>query len=261
MDKFKKVPGSKRFLRALKILVLNLFLFPFRLGNIKKLINRIYELEPYPAEESNIKDVYLEDIFPGICKNKIELYDLESKYGSMTVEEIYNVALIVKHINPKVIFEFGTFIGVTTLQLASNSDSDSKIYTLNLSSTETKTKYSIGRDEEEKNLPSLQPGNRFRDTEFAGKIHQLYGDSAEYDFSEFEGKVDLILVDASHEYAYVKSDTENAIKMLKKGGSILWHDYPNSPGVYNYLNEISDKITICHIKDTHLACAFIIEAV
>lgn len=256
MDNFQKIPSYKRLLRALKILIRDTVFFPFRYRKFTRLINQIYDLEPLPAIESKVKEAVLEDIFTDIQKNKIILKDIESKYGSMTLEEIYCVAVLVKQMNPENIFEFGTFIGVTTLQMALNSSGDSKIFTLNLASVDSLTKYSIGHDEEEINLPSLQPGNRFVNSEVKGKITQLYGDSAAFDFSEFTDKMEFILVDASHEYSYVKSDTENSFKMLKKSGTIVWHDYPNAPGVYNYLNEIADKVKIYHIKDTHLAFTF-----
>jgi predicted O-methyltransferase YrrM len=252
MDTLQKIPASKRFLRAAKIILLNTVFFPFRIKKLKNLFNHIYELDPLPPLHDKIKEVLLDEIFPDIHRNRIILRDLESKYGSMTLEEIYSVAALVKKLNPETIFEFGTFIGVTTLQMALNADERTKIYTLNLPSTETDTKYSIGHSEEEINLPNLQPGNRFKDSEMSGKINQLYGDSASYDFSEYYGKIDFILVDASHEYNYVKSDTENSFKMLKEGGTLVWHDYPNAPGVYNYLNEIASELKIYHIKDTHL---------
>jgi predicted O-methyltransferase YrrM len=247
-----KVPAYKRILRSIKIITLNTLFFPLRLKKFKDFINHVYLLEPCPQEESKIADVYIEEIFPDIQKKHIVLKDLESKYGSMTLEEIYDIALLVRHINPDFVFEFGTFIGVTTLQMALNSNDFAKIYTLNLQSADDITKYAIGNSDEERNLPSHQPGGRFKRAGLENKITQLYGDSAQYDFSEYADKMDLILIDASHEYEYVKSDTINSFKMLKKGGTLVWHDYPNAPGVYRYLNELSAKIKIYHLKDTHI---------
>jgi predicted O-methyltransferase YrrM len=248
----EKIPGYKRFLRTLKIIFLNTVFFVFRLKKFKAFINHVYLLEPYPQAGNNITDVYIEEIFPDIQKNEIVLKDLESKYGTMTLEEIYNIAVLVKHLNPKLVFEFGTFIGITTLQMALNSSDTTKVFTVNLPSTEEYTKYSIGNSEEERNLPEHQPGSRFERAGMQGKITQLYGDSAQYDFTEYSKKMDLILVDASHEYEYVKSDTENSFNMLKQGGTLIWHDYPNAPGVYKYLSELSVKLKIYHLKDTHI---------
>ncbi|MCX6165963.1 MAG: class I SAM-dependent methyltransferase [Ignavibacteriae bacterium] len=250
----EKIPAKKRFFRVIKILTQNFLFFPFRIKRLKNLLNHIYQFEPHLTTENEyILDVELENVFSGIQKHKITLKDIESKYGSMTLEEIYNIALLVKQINPKSIFEFGTFIGVTTLQMALNSEDETKIYTLNLSSKEDETMYAIGDSDEERNLPMLQPGDRFKNSKQSEKITQLYGDSAVFDYNPYENSIDFILIDASHEYDYVKNDTINSFKMLKNGGMLVWHDYPNAPGVYRYINEIAPKIKIFHIKETHIA--------
>jgi predicted O-methyltransferase YrrM len=250
----QKVPASKRFIRILKILFLNFLFFFLRLKKFKNLLNHIYQFDPHPLLDNiNIIEIDIEDIFQGIGKQEVILKDLELKYGSMSLEEILYISLLVKRFQPKQIFEFGTFIGVTTLQMALNTDVNTKIYTMNLSSQEDITKYSIGTTEEERKLPGLQPGNRLKNSLVAEKIVQLYGDSATYDYTNYTSSMDFILIDASHEYEYVKSDTMNSFNMLKQGGMIIWHDYPNAPGVYDYLNEITNKMKIYHIKNTHLA--------
>ena len=69
-------------------------------------------------------------------------------------------------------------------------------------------------------------GLRFAGTAYEKQITQLYGDSAAFDFSPYEGKMDVVFVDGAHSAAYVKSDTEVALRLLKpEGGLILWHDY------------------------------------
>lgn len=50
-------------------------------------------------------------------------------------------------------------------------------------------------------------------------------DSKKFDFSKI-GKFDLIFIDGDHGYPDVKSDTENAFKLLKDETSVIvWHDY------------------------------------
>lgn len=65
---------------------------------------------------------------------------------------------------------------------------------------------------------------------FAGKdayshVTQLFGDTMTFDYSPWHGKVGLCFVDAGHSYEYVKSDTENAFRMLADDGTIVWHDF------------------------------------
>lgn len=194
-----KIPAYKRLIRVIKILIINIIFFPIRYKKFKDLINYIYQYNPYPKNDlKNIKEVELYDIFPSIRESMVILKDIEFKYGSMTLSEMYSILLLIKYFKPKRIFEFGTFIGVTTLQIALNIEDDAKIYTLNLSSVEEKTKYSIGNSDAETNLPSLKPGERFKKSNVEKKVVQLFGDSATFDYSNYIDKIDFILIDASH---------------------------------------------------------------
>ena len=86
------------------------------------------------------------------------------------------------------------------------------------------------------------------------KIHQLFGDSAKFDFSPYYDSCSLVFVDGSHAYDYAMSDTKEALKMVKKGGVIVWHDYGIWEGVTKALEEIesNDKIGLVNINGTSL---------
>jgi SAM-dependent methyltransferase len=91
------------------------------------------------------------------------------------------------------------------------------------------------------------------------KITQLYGDSKGFDEIPWLGKFDLILVDGSHAYSYVRNDREKALRMLAEGGMILWHDYKplsadhrNTHGVRLYLDELSQTLPLKRIYGTSL---------
>ena len=92
-------------------------------------------------------------------------------------------------------------------------------------------------------VDKAESGSRFRNTSWAEKIQQLVGDSASFDFSPYHGTVDLVFVDGSHAYPYVRNDTEVAFQLLKsEGGTIVWHDYDTTwPGVTQALNEYYDS--------------------
>jgi len=86
------------------------------------------------------------------------------------------------------------------------------------------------------------------------KIIELFGNSMTFDFSQYHGKMDFIFIDANHSYAYVKSDTENALKMLSEHGVILWHDYDFiHPGVFKLINEVARDRKIYYIERTRYA--------
>jgi len=69
----------------------------------------------------------------------------------------------------------------------------------------------------------------------------------------------MVFVDAGHTYRYVKSDTEKALKMLRPGGVILWHDYMQllHPDVVQCLCEKAEVgLNIGHLRGTSLAVHF-----
>src|SRR6185369_3239039 len=65
---------------------------------------------------------------------------------------------------------------------------------------------------------------------------------------------DLIFIDGSHAYSYVKNDTEKALRMLKEGGLLLWHDYRyrnlETRGVRQYLDELSETLPLIRLDET-----------
>jgi hypothetical protein len=82
----------------------------------------------------------------------------------------------------------------------------------------------------------------------------LLGDSATFDYQPYEGLMDLVYVDGSHSYSYVKNDTEAALRMLSQRGAIAWDDYPGYAGIYAYLEELAPQLDapLLHIYGTRL---------
>ena len=96
-------------------------------------------------------------------------------------------------------------------------------------------------------------GQRFAGRPEAQRIRQLLGDSTTFDFSPYHGAIDFAFIDACHDYAFVKSDTANALRMVPRG-VIVWHDYyPGWPGVVRAVDELLPKHRIMHIAGTSLA--------
>ena len=75
-------------------------------------------------------------------------------------------------------------------------------------------------------------GIDFKGKDVEKKIEQLLGNSLNFDFSPYFGKMDIVFIDGAHHYEAVKSDTANALKMVRPGGFIIWHDFA-SYGDYN----------------------------
>jgi hypothetical protein len=161
---------------------------------------------------------------------------------------------LLKILKPRKIFEIGTYMGETALILAANSEA--AIYTLDLDEKlfEAQTKL----DETElvsikKRFPTKLI---FQDTPYESRIKTLVGDSTTFDFSPYFQQMDLIIIDGGHHIDIVKSDTQQAFKMLHPNnpGCILWHDYNNPRHqITEYLDNISNEIDLYHVVDSAYA--------
>ena len=211
------------------------------------------DLAWFDSNEKKLPTTTLEDSFPGITQLPVRLErSLPKVPGNVTVDELAVIALLCQQKKPQIVFEFGTFNGRTTLNLAANAPPDAKVFTLDLGvgdATDLTTEqedgvYHLGRES----------GSFFRDSSLRGKIEQIWCDSARFDETSFRGRVDLAFVDGAHSYEYVRSDSSKAIAMLRPGGIVLWHDYCAwYPGVFRCLHELLPNYPLKHIEGTHLA--------
>ncbi|MEI6393841.1 MAG: class I SAM-dependent methyltransferase [Verrucomicrobiota bacterium] len=160
---------------------------------------------------------------------------------------------LAKLARPRNFFEIGTYLGETTLALAQNHP-DATIYTLDLPDLDAAKSAALEMSDEYL-FARWDRGLAFRNTLESARIRQLTGDSATFDFTPYTGKIDMAFIDGSHSYSYVKSDTEEILRILSPSGTIAWHDYPSYPGVYAYLNELGATLErkIYHINDTGVA--------
>jgi precorrin-6B methylase 2 len=161
----------------------------------------------------------------------------------------------------KNMFEFGTCTGHTSYLWARNSAPDAKVVTLTLAPEQISSYQADGSDAkqsfEHAKEASVYTTFRYTGTDVEGKVTQLYGDSKTFDETPYLGAFDLIFVDGSHALSYVISDTAKAMRMLKPGGMIFWHDYTplkgrGTIGVYRYLNELSRTLPLVHLNRTTL---------
>lgn len=157
------------------------------------------------------------------------------------------------------IFEFGTATGKTTYLLARNAPDDATVTTLTLG-PEQLSQYQGEASDDPAAEKAAAEESRFEafyysGTEVEPKITQLFGDSKSFDAAPYAGQCDLVFVDGSHAYSYVKNDTEKALAMTRPGGVILWHDYRGprrTKGVYQALNERKDELGLVRLKGTSL---------
>ncbi len=174
-----------------------------------------------------------------------KIWEHDKENGNIRISELGVINLIAADCEDGTnLFEIGTFDGRTSLNLAFSSPSNCSIYTLDLA-PEMDTRFSLAPGErhmveKEKSGVRIEKHRRLNSS-IITKIIQLFGDSATFDFSPYCKSCSLVFVDGSHAYDYVLSDTYAAMKMVKKGGVIIWHDYGIWDGVTRALEEIEDK--------------------
>jgi len=172
--------------------------------------------------------------------------------------ETHFLATLVKELVPQSIFEIGTYNGFTTLHLAVNSPESCRIFTLDLPPDYDVQKLRSGSYDDVLVIKLSQKtiSQRFyKNHPLEGKITELYGDSAAFDFSGYFGKMDIVFIDGNHSLEYVRKDTENAFKMLSDHGVIVWHDfdYIIHKDVFFYLNDLSKDHPIYSVPHTRFA--------
>jgi hypothetical protein len=207
-----------------------------------------------------IPTINLNKIFPdSLEKGEIILQNFLGHWGNVSIEELCKIALIVKFLKPKRVLEIGTYNGMTTLQMALNAPADCEVYTLDLPD-ELMASIKMSKIDELISKIFKEKFGTATGSYFANRpdlnIVQKLGDSSTFNYDELGGKkFDLIFIDAAHDYANKKVDTENALRLIADGGVILWHNYNDvsCPDVTKYLADISTVYPIFHLRNTSLA--------
>ena len=78
---------------------------------------------------------------------------------------------------------------------------------------------------------------------FEKNIHLIQGNSNKVLKKIDMSKIDYVFLDGGHEYNTVKSDLDNCIEVVKKGGTVLCDDYNlgSAPGVKRAIDEFVEK--------------------
>ena len=201
------------------------------------------KLEPRP----------LEDIFnSNISEDSLTLKNILQRQRGMSleIEELLTILIIVRQIKPQKILEIGTYDGNTTLNIAANTFPEAVITTIDLPPEGLENISHSGKKE-----PETFKKRQYLETKEESKVIQIYGDSAELDFSKLGGPFDLVFIDGDHSQFYAYSDTVKSLSVLNPGGVIIWHDY-EMQSVSSVIDRASAKEEIYWIKGTRLAVGF-----
>lgn len=201
------------------------------------------------------------DLFPTPLHVSLELLPATgclTYWDANYTKDMLYLALLSKGLAAKTIFEIGTLNGYTALQFALNTAPDTVVYTLDLplDASVTPALTTTVIDEAHVVAHGRTVTYLYESHPAGQKVRQLYGDSARFDFSTFNGQVDLFFIDGAHSYEYVRSDTEKALSCVRPGGVIAWHDYGRwgVNGVSRWLHELARSgRDVCRLPGSSLA--------
>jgi hypothetical protein len=174
--------------------------------------------------------------------------------GVGSAEYYYALATLTAALDPQVVVEVGTYLGVGTLTLALNTGPATRIITIDLPGVGVPETMSPGSDDHELVQRSRgRIGEAFSAHPAGIKIQQILGNSLSLTFCDFGAKADLVFIDGGHSRDVVKSDTENALMILADDGAIVWDDYWwLYPDVVAFLNELGHRLPLLRIEETNL---------
>jgi predicted O-methyltransferase YrrM len=187
--------------------------------------------------DGSLEERALLELFPGIERVRASASASTAHHFELPLGERAVIDVLIRHLRPKVLFEFGTYSGTTTALMAEASADDAVVHTIELPSAREEI---IGR--------------AFRDRpELTDKIVQHRVDLKDFDFNPFVATVDFVFIDASHERDDVMADSQHALRLLTPGGVIVWDDYQAAqPGVVAALNALSIDIQMFSIAGSRL---------
>ena len=165
---------------------------------------------------------------------------------------------LAKLVQPATYFEFGTYLGVQLLNVVANLPPAARVYTLDFD-PDSASKAQQHESDRPLTLEHLQSQDSlaFVNSSYASQVTRLYGDSNLFDFSPFFGRIDLMFVDGGHDLRTLRSDSENALRMLSpdRPSCVSWHDYGNPvyPHLKTYIDELSAKREIFFVQESMIA--------
>jgi len=177
--------------------------------------------------------------------------------GGTTLLETLLLITACRLVEARSVFEFGTFLGTNTFNLAMNTPEDGRVFTLDIGAQD------IEEDPADAPLTRIHRSAGtmdFTGSNVAHKIERLAGDSRTFDFSRWTHSVDLLFIDGGHDLATLHADTKHAMEMAAtdRPSCVVWHDYgnPEYPPLTAYLEELSNRVPLFHLEDTMLCAWF-----
>ena len=207
-------------------------------------INFLYALSP-------VKAVTLSELLGENFRVQVDIPFGHVKRGSCPLADLACLAALAKKKCPRRVFEIGTFEGLTSVVFAKNSDPAVKVSSLDLPPEKdvprTRRSFQVESFKE-----FYQSGYLIDVLGCGHQVERLYGDSALFDFREYENSIDLFFIDGAHTAEYVARDSLSAFQAINATGWILWHDC-FIPDIFKILKRIAKYHPVYHVTGTNLA--------
>ncbi len=175
---------------------------------------------------------------PYVPERMLHRYGLEDFKTEIDEPGIYRY--LYRQLRPRRHLEFGTWEGFGTVLCAESCDAE--IWTVNLPDGERDATgaplYAAQRLPGETAAPATgaagdageRIGWRYRQAGHGARVHQLLTDSRDFPVDRFgPGFFDTVLVDGGHTPEVMRVDTENALRLVRPGGAVIWHDFCPDP--------------------------------
>jgi len=188
-------------------------------------------------------------------KERLEMPARLTDAGGTSVGELAILAAVTRLLQPRCVFEIGTFNGRTTSVFLMNAPAEARVYSLDLP-PDTKPNSEAMIDSDCRLVERRRLAAYVYEHGLEARFEQLLGDSMAFDPARFEGRVELGFIDGAHALAYVRNDTEKMARMITPQGMVFWHDY-GGRGRFGpltaYLESLQKKFALFRVPGTTLA--------
>jgi len=153
---------------------------------------------------------------------------------------------VFRHVRPMRHLEFGTWLGDGVLRCV--EECDASVWTINLPQGETKPdgQWAYGEMETAQwKAPTHWSerrethhgvwirtdaygliGRKYLEAGWGKRVCQIYADSREWDTRAYpDGFFDTVFIDGGHSAEVVENDSRLAMRLVRPGGLVMWHDY------------------------------------
>ena len=177
--------------------------------------------------------------------------------GGTSLEELLVLAASTRILQPKRVFEVGTFNGRTTSCLILNAAPEATVISLDLPLNPGASETASGGISTDRDLIEQRKLAAYvYEFKLESHFQQVLCDSMQFDPEPYRDSIELGFVDGAHTRAYVQNDTEKMAIMMAKRGLVFWHDYGGKGSfrpLSKYLDELSRRIQMFRVPNTTLA--------